>query len=215
MKRAELFSAVAHEMKGLGFKRRKSNYEYVLDLGPGFEGWCSFADATKGEKTALWVATFVGVRSAEIENRILAWCGDVVPGWDGRFYVPTVSMNVGYLAPESQWREHRIDLAAHSVEDAIRPNLSDVTDIALDFLREHASYAGLAAAMKLDRGQLTERTMERLPIALALQGDMEGAHRELAPMRRQVDEAAYLAPRYLRYLQGFETEFPLERLREE
>ncbi|MET8977849.1 hypothetical protein ABZX85_19740 [Streptomyces sp. NPDC004539] len=111
MKKAEVFAAVARKMKDLGFKRRRSNYEYVR------------------ERTALWVGTFVGVRCAEIEDRILEWCGDVVPGWDGRSYVATVSMNVGYLTPRAKMLEHRIDLSADSVAEAIAPNISDVTEI--------------------------------------------------------------------------------------
>jgi hypothetical protein len=63
--------------------------------------------------------------------------------------------------------------------------------------------------MKLDKGQIPDRVLERLPLALALGGGMEEAHRALTPMRRQVDEAGYLAPRYLRYLHGFGREFPL------
>jgi hypothetical protein len=130
LRKPELFAAMAREMKSLGFRRRKSDYEYVLDLASGFEGWRSFADAAKREKDALWVATFTGVRSAEIEGRILDWCGDVVPGWDGRFYVATVSMNVGYLTPQREWLERRVDLTGDFAEDVIRPNLADVTGVA-------------------------------------------------------------------------------------
>ncbi|WP_282698284.1 hypothetical protein [Streptomyces sp. CC208A] len=208
MRKSEVFAAVAGEMKSLGFKRRRSNYEYVLDLGNGFEGWCSFADAAKGEKTVLWVATFTGVRCVQVEDRILEWCGDVVPGWDGRSYVATVSMNVGYLTPQAQWLEHRVDLAEVSAEDAIQANISDVTDIGLGFIREHTSYAGLVAALETGKGQMADRRLERLPLALALQGDIEGAYRELASMKQRVSDGSFLTPRYLRFIAGFEGEFP-------
>ncbi|WP_329184702.1 hypothetical protein [Actinacidiphila glaucinigra] len=210
MKKSEVFASVAREMKSLGFKRRRSNYEYVLDLGDGFEGWCSFAEATKGEQSTLWVATFAGVRCAEVEDRILEWCGDVVPGWDGRSYVATVSMNVGYLTPQAKWLEHRISLTEESVADVIAPNISDVTDIGLPFMQEHASCASLVTALELDKGQLSDRSLERLPLALVLQGDVESAYRELARMKLKVDEASFLAPRYLRFIAGFEKEFPQE-----
>ncbi|MFM9615179.1 hypothetical protein [Streptomyces niveiscabiei] len=208
MKKSEVFAAVAREMKSLGFKRRRSNYEYVIELGDGFEGWCSFADAVRGEQAAVWVGTFVGVRCAEIEDRILEWCGEVVPGWDGRSYVATVSMNVGYLTPQAKILEHRVDLAAESIADVIAPNICDVTEIGLGFMREHASYAGLVAAAELGKGQLSDRVLERLPLALVLQGDVEGAYRELARLKSRVDEGAFLSPRYLRFIAGFEEEFP-------
>ncbi|MHA4950945.1 hypothetical protein ACX27O_26850 [Micromonospora sp. SD19] len=209
MKKSELFAAIAGEMKTLGFRRRKSNYEYLLDLGPGIEGWCSFADSNQGNRSVLRIATFVGVRSQEIEDRIAAWCGDVVPGWDGRFYVPTVSANVGYFTSQAQWLEHCVDLAGESIEDGIRSNVSDVTKIGLDFMRSHASYEGLIAALKVDKGQLLDRRIERLPLAFALAGDIKGAHRELEDMRRRIDDQSLLAVRYIRFIEGFESEFPL------
>lgn len=207
-KKSELFSAIAAEMKSLGFKRRKSNYEYVLDLGPGFEGYCSFADASKGEKSLLWVATFAGVRCDAIEDRITAWCGDPVPGWDGRSYVTTVRMNVGYLTGTMQWLEHQVDLTEQPVESSIRATISDVTDTGLSFMREHASYAGIAEALNMETGQLSSRLIERIPLALALQGDVEGAYRELAPMKRKIADENNMMFRYMRLMEGFEREFP-------
>jgi hypothetical protein len=206
-KKSELFTAIAGTMKELGFKRRKSNYEYLVDLGPGIEGWCSFADSNHGGDSALWIATFIGMRWKAIEDRIAAWCGDVVPGWDGRSYVCTVSSNVGYLAPQAQWLEHRVDLAQISINECIQPIISDVTDIGLGFMRSHASYAGLIKALKLGKGQLPGRSTERLPLAFALAGDSEGAYRELAKMRQEIDEASYMSVRYLRFIDGFEGEF--------
>ncbi|GAA2246138.1 hypothetical protein GCM10010145_11310 [Streptomyces ruber] len=64
-------------------------------------------------------------------------------------------MNVGYLTPQREWLEHRVYLADDSAEDAIRPALADVTEIALDFLQRQASYAGLVSAMELDKGQMS------------------------------------------------------------
>lgn len=209
VKKADVFAALAGEMKGLGFRRRRSNYEYVTDLGDGFEGWCSFADAPKGSANVLGVATIVGIRSEDIEDRIQRWCGEVVPGWDGRSYVATVSMNVGYLTPRQQWTEHLIGLAdSGPAAEAIAANLSDVTDIALPFMRQHASYRGVASALELGSGQLVDRVVERLPLALALQGDIEGAYRQLESLRERISEGSYLAPRYLRFLSGFERELP-------
>ena len=208
-KKSEFFSAIAGEMKDLGFKRRKSNYEYVIDLGSGVEGWCSFADSNHGGGAGLWIATFVGLRWEAIEGRIEAWCGDVVPGWDGRFYVPTFSSNVGYLTARVQWLEHQVDLAGASIEENIRPNIADVTEIGLDFMRSHASYRGLIEALKIGHGQLPDRCLERLPLAFALAGDREGAYRELENMRRKVDEESYMSVRYLRFIEGFVSEFPL------
>lgn len=207
-KKSELFAAIAAEMKRLGFKRRKSNYEYVLDLEPGFEGYCSFADASKGEESLLWVATFAGVRCDAIEDCITAWCGDPVPGWDGRSYVTTVQMNVGYLTDKMQWLEHQVDLTEEPVESSIRANISDVTDIGLGFMKGHASYAGIAEALKMEVGQLRGHVIERIPLALALQGDIEGAYRELAPMKQRMADRNNMIFRYLRFVEGFESKFP-------
>ncbi|MFJ4809005.1 hypothetical protein [Streptomyces longwoodensis] len=208
MKKSEVFSAIAHEMKALGFKRRRSNYEYLLDLGNGYEGWCSFADAVKGEKSALWAATFVGVRCAEIEERILKWCGEVVPGWDRRSYVATVSMNTGYLTPRVRWLEHRIDLTEESAGRVVAPIIADVTDVVIPFVQQHTSHSAMISVLQHGQGQLADRILERLPIAMYLQGDIEGAYRELAKMKQRVDDGAYLAPRYLRFIDEFESEFP-------
>jgi len=208
IKKSALFSAVAGEMKKLGFKRWKSNYEYVIDLGPGFEGYCSFADSTHREKTAVWIATFAGIRCEAIESRIAAWCGDVIPGWDGS-YVPTVSANIGYFTERVEWLEHRVDLTGDSIEDGIRPSISDVTEVGLGFMRSHASYPGLIEALEFGRGQLTERRLERTPLAYALAQNLEGAYRELEEMKRMVDEGSLMAVRYLRFIEGFESEFRL------
>lgn len=195
-------------MKRLGFRRRKSDHEYVIDLGPGFEGSCSFADATKGEKDLLWVATFAGVRCDAIEDRITAWCGDPVPGWDGGFYVATFGMNVGYLTDRMEWLEHEIDLTGDSVENGIRASVSDVADIGLGFIRGHASYPGVVEALNITAGQLPARRMERVPLALALHGDTEAAYKELADMRQQIEDKSNMMFRYLRFIEGFEAEFP-------
>ena len=208
LKKSELFAAIAAEMKRLGFKRRKSNYEYVLDLGPGFEGYCSFAGASKGEKSLLWVATFAGVRCDAIEDRITAWCGDPVPGWDGRSYVTTFRMNVGYLTDRMQWLEHQVDLAEDPVESGMLASISDVNDIVLGFISGHASYIGIAEALNIKAGQLTGHVIERIPLALALQGDMEGAYRELTRMKQRVADGNNMMFRYLRFIEGFESEFP-------
>lgn len=208
VKKTELFSALAGEMKNLGFKRRRSNYEYVLDLGDGFEGWCSFDDDPKGEKNVLWVSLFAGVRCAEVEDRIQAWCGEVVPGWDGKFYVATTSMNLGYTLTPPAWLEHRIDLSGDQADEAVEPVVSDVAGPGLRFLRDSASYAGLTAAFELGQGQLADRVLERLPLTLALQGRTRQAHEALDRMRLRIDEGSYLAPRYLRFISGFEDEFP-------
>lgn len=212
MKKAEIFSALATEMKNLGFRRRKSNYEYVLDIGEGFEGWCSFADSVKGgDRNTLWVATFVGIRCEQIEERISRWCGEVVPGWDGRSYVATVSMNVGYAGDGAEWSEHAVRLDGVSARAETARSVGDVADIAAGFISGHASYSGLVRAMRTKGGQLADRRRERLPLAMALLGDMQGAHRELTEMRQQVDEGSFLAPRYLNYLGSFLEEFPAAR----
>jgi hypothetical protein len=97
LKKSELFSAIAAEMKRLGFKRRKSNYEYVIDLGPGFEGHCAFADAAMGEKDLLWVATFAGVRCGAA-TRYLAGTGEPVRRHRHRpqFHPGTCFLSRGY-----------------------------------------------------------------------------------------------------------------------
>lgn len=208
MKKSELFAAVAAEMKRLGFKRWKSNYEYVLDLGPGFEGYCSFADASKGERSLLWIATFTGVRCHAIEDRIVAWCGDPVPGWDERSYITTFHSNVGYLTDRMQWLEHQVDLTEDSIESGIRASISDVTDIVLGFIRGHASYSGIAEALNTWTDPIPARVIERIPLALALQGNIESAYGELEKMRRKITEESNMMFRYLRFIEGFESEFP-------
>lgn len=207
MKKSEVFKEIASAMKAVGFRRRASNYEYVLDLGHGFEGWCSFADHAKRGSSNLLVATFAGVRCSAVEERIARWCGDVVPGWDGRSYVATVSANVGYLRPEAQWLEHPVDLTGDAPAESAQRNMQDVTGIALEFLRRTASYQGVTQALITVKGQIPDRQIERLPLTYALQGEYEKAQHHLSFMRKLVDDESYLAPRYLRYLAGFEEEF--------
>jgi hypothetical protein len=206
--RAEVFRALTAEMTGLGFRRWRSDGEYVMDLGEGFEGWCSFADRTRQGGRILSVAPFAGVRCTAVEERIARWCGDVVPGWVERSYVATVSTNVGYLRREAGWSEHVLDLTEGIPVEVVQGLLADVTDVALGFFREAASYAGAARALRHGKGQMPDRRLERLPLVLALRGDLEEAHRELDVMRRTVEEGDCTTPRYLRYLAGFEEEFP-------
>ncbi|MFF8589461.1 hypothetical protein ACWIFK_29245 [Streptomyces althioticus] len=154
------------------------------------------------------MAPFAGVRCTAVEERITRWCGDVVPGWDERSYVATVSTNVGYLRRDAGWLEHVLDLTEGTPVELVQGLITDVTDVALGFFREAASYAGVARALRHGKGQMPDRRLERLPLVLALRGDLEEARRELDLMRRAVEEGAYTTPRYLRYLAGFEEEFP-------
>jgi hypothetical protein len=50
--------------------------------------------------------------------------------------------------------------------------------------------------------------MERLPLALALHGDTEAAYDELAKMRQEIGDSSNMMFRYLRFIEGFEAEFP-------
>ncbi|WP_433041768.1 hypothetical protein [Dactylosporangium sp. CS-033363] len=208
MKKAELFSALKTEMQALGFKRYKSNFEFHLDLGAGIEGSCAFADSNHGRPGALFVATIVGVRLAAVEDRVAAWCGDVVPGWDG-YYVPTVAMNTGYLTAERQWQEHPIDLAAESPVSVVGPILADVKDIALPFLRSHASYAGVLDVLRTGQGLTGGLPIERLPLLHALVGDLDAAYEALEDMRRQIEDGSGFPFRNMPYIEGFEAEFPM------
>jgi hypothetical protein len=126
-----------------------------------------------------WIATFVGMHWEAIEDRIAAWCGDAIPGWDGRSFASTVSSNVGYFAPRAPWLEHRIEPEGVSIEECTQPNISDVTDVGLNFMRSHA-------------------------------GDRDGAYRELEGLRRRIEEASFMSVRYVRFIEGFEGEFPLK-----
>jgi hypothetical protein len=173
---AHVGRAVAARMRHLGFRKWKSSFEYLIELGPGVEGWCGIPATRRGEHSRL--SATIGIRCNAIEDRITAWCGDPVPGWQGD-YITTVAMNIGYLMPQDQWMDYPVNLTEANADAGVQPLIADIANVGLPFMRSHALYDGLIDALITGRGRVGGPAIERLPLAHALDGDLTAAHHAL------------------------------------
>jgi hypothetical protein len=86
--------------------------------------------------------------------------------------------------------------------------VADIADVGLPCMRSHASYDGVVDALATGCGRVGGPAIERLPLAHALASDRTAAHHALESMKRAVDVESTLTFRYLRFIDGFQEEFP-------
>lgn len=152
------------------------SYEEPGIFSKTFDGeceiWLGLATTVKSNEIA--VDPVLGIRNKPAQQMIykmLELC-------EFRYNPPTVSSSIGFLLPDSKWKEWYFDLNDDQI--AYRDLVSLMTDIEFSFFVPRLSLAGIEDLLA-DYKFVSSRhdRFERLPVIRYLNGDTAGALRAL------------------------------------
>ena len=160
------FSAEAKvALVGAGWRKRSGDL-YTLNLDD-FVGWLALGRSTKYAPLGIWPN--VGVRYQPLEALVAQ-----LRGQKPHAYIPpTVSTNVGYLAPASAWYEEHVESIA-DVPRAVEAVVEAVDRYGRPWVMSLADPAVLALALVADRPRSASADYQ-LPVLLGMTGDRSGA----------------------------------------
>jgi hypothetical protein len=162
------------------------------EITDDFIGWAGMNRASEGRGGAVDVSPVVGVRHGECE-RIVARLGD---SRDDGVIPPTLSVQLGYVMPEADYRYWRFD------DPALAPRVAEEL---VGALREHGmpwaeQYADLERIYRegFGRYSIEEHRMDREPVVARLLGRPDEADERLEAWLRSLGERDDLAARAYR-----------------
>ena len=169
--------------------RRRRPGIFTWELADDFVGWAGMNRATQGRGGAIDVGPVVGVRHGRCEA-IVARLQD---RRDNRVTPPTLSVQLGYVMPDREYRAWRFD------DPATAPRVAEELVAAV---REHgvnwaAEYADLERIYREGLGQYSfeEHRMYREPVLAWLLGRPQEADERLQAWLKALGERDDLAAR--------------------
>lgn len=164
-------AAVAEQLAGDGFRRRRGVLVRDLDAEQGATGWLGLNRAVRRGDGVVHVNPVVGVRHHAVERLVDELHPDEE---ESRWTTPTISTPIGYLTADrafAEWDfrgEDDLDRVASALADAVRT-------YGIPFMSRHRTLPAIAAALRSGLNPVPEQRSERLVATLHLAGDPEGA----------------------------------------
>lgn len=180
-----------------GFKKR-SGEVFSVELAEGFVGWLGLNRAKHPQ--GLELNPIVGVRCQELEGLLSTLLRERLH----KYVPPTVSISLGYLMPEQQYRcwvlqeDNVISSGADMVAAIVR--------YGVPFMESACSLSKIGELLESPRFSSAENAMYRRPLIKWLMGDREGALQVCASSSRRLDERSDLAAaHFIQYARGLES----------
>ena len=180
-----------------GFKKRTGEI-FTVEVAPGFVGWLGLNRAKHPQGVEL--NPVVGVRYQELE----ALLSTLLKERPHKYIPPTVSISLGYLMPERQYRSwiFREDTVISSSADMA----AAIVRYGVPFMVSAASLVEVGALLESPRFSSAEHAMYRRPLIKWLLGDREGALQVCASCVQQFDKRDDLAAKNFRqFARGLES----------
>jgi hypothetical protein len=174
---------VVAALADLGFRKRAGHW-FTIELCDGVLGCVGLNKASRSRSRGETLLNpVVGVRHQSVERVVADLCLETFhENWPA-----TVSRPLRYLVPESARRDWVVD--GSPADAAVIDDLANAVQTwGASFMRSSETLAGLVAALRSGSGSAAQTAL-RLPVALWLTGDAEGA------MQTVACEVASLGPR--------------------
>lgn len=180
-----------------GFKKR-SGEVFTVELAEGFVGWLGLNRAK--HPRGLELNPVVGVRCQELEGLLSTLLGERLH----KYVPPTVSISLGYLMPEQQYRCWVLQ------EDTVISSGADmvaaIVRYGVPFMESACGLSKIGELLESPRFSNAENAMYRRPLIKWLMGDREGALQVCASCSRQFDERSDLAAEhFMQFARGLES----------
>lgn len=172
-----------------GFKKR-SGEVFTVELVEGFVGWLGLNRAK--HPRGLELNPVVGVRCQELEDLL----SKLLRERPHRYVPPTLSISLGYLMPEQQYRCWVLqeDTVISSVADMV----AAIVRYGVPFMESACNLRKIGELLESPRFSSAENAMYRRPLTKWLMGDREGALEVCASAARQIDERLELAAEHFK-----------------
>ncbi len=175
-----------------GYKKRTGQI-FTLELSTEFLGWLGLNRAVNRGDGSMAINPVVGVRFQVLEHTLARIMDE-----DPQTYVPpTISINVGYLMPESTYQtwvfEERADNQKTMVE-----MLSAVEKYGRPFMISMADLESIQRAFEAKEYSLPENRKYRLPLIYHMRGEGDRVHAELQKELTEIGEREDLAAQQYR-----------------
>jgi len=177
--RERIASSLAPALEAEGFKKRSGEI-FTIELADGFIGWLGLNRAKHIQGVEL--NPVVGIRCQELEGLLAT----ILKERPHKYVPPTVSISLGYLMPEQQYRSwvFREDTVSRSSMDMT----AAIVRYGVPFMESASSLGEVGALLDSPRFSSSEHAMYRHPLIKWLLGDREGALQVCASCSRQLDQ---------------------------
>lgn len=182
-----VIASIAPLLAKLGFKKRAGQV-FTMDLNHDALGWLGLNAATKHRPSGeVEINPIIGVRHMGVERLVAELRGEEMHP----YLPPTVSMPLGYLCPEVQYRSWIFvdDFVDHNAAGMV----AMIAEYGLQFMRVNAELDELCRSLDKSIG-FEHQIAYRRPVARFLLGDRQRARDELhdavAKLAGRTDPAA-------------------------
>lgn len=180
-----------------GFKKR-SGEVFTVELAEGFVGWLGLNRAKHPQ--GLELNPVIGVRCQELEGLLSTLLGER----PHQYIPPTLSISLGYLMPEQQYRcwVFQEDAVISSVADMV----AAIVRYGVPLMESACSLRKMCELLESPRFGSVENAMYRRPLIRWLMGDRKGALEVCASFARQFDGRSDLAAEhFMQFARGLES----------
>jgi hypothetical protein len=166
----------------LGFQKRSGGL-LTLPLTEDVLGWIGLNTASRRPDRLVAFNPVIGLRHQAVEE-LVARLHQEKPH---RYLPPTVSISLGYLMPDRQFRQWYFGPDTDP-EPVVRDLVAAVQRYALPFMVEHQTLSGIAELLEQGMVPVPEQRAERAVTAALLAGRPERAEQELVAILERVGE---------------------------
>ena len=172
----------------LGYRKRSGEI-FTLDLTADAIGWLGLNKAVRRREGVVEINPVVGVRH-QVAERLLA---DIQREKFHPYTPPTISVHLGYLAPENKYTPWLFD-ENHEPSVGVAKLAESVAVHGIPFMRANAGLEKLVQTLESSKFGVPEQTNYRLPIVYHLVGKDDLAEdfveRQLGKLEGRNDLAA-------------------------
>ncbi len=190
--RSRVLGVVREELADLGFKKRAGDI-FTRDLGPEVLGWIGLNRATKGRPGVLEINPVVGVRHQPTERLLAELRKEKVHP----YVPPTLSVHLGYLMPEREYRPWLFPEGKDS-EGQTRRMVQAVSGFGVPFMEENSTLERMVATIEASGFGVPEQNHYRLPVMYYLLERRGTAEEYIAKRLSDLGERDDLAARQYR-----------------
>lgn len=164
--RENIVSALVPGLEARGFKKRSGEI-FTIELAEGFVGWLGLNRAKHPQGIEL--NPVVGVRCQELE----ALLAMVLKEQPHKYVPPTVSISLGYLMPQQQYRSWVF--RENTIIDSAADMTGAIVRYGIPFMESTASLVEVRTLLDSPRFSSADQANYRRPLVQWLLGDQEAA----------------------------------------
>lgn len=177
---------------GLGFKKRTGDV-FTHDLSQEVLGWIGLNRATQGRPRVLEINPVVGLRHQPAERFVAELRGEKFHP----YLPPTLSVHLGYLMPEREYRPWLFPEAEDPEPRAVRM-VQAVSEFGVPFMEENSSLERIVSTIEMSGFGIPEQHHFRLPVMYHLLWRMRSTEEYIAKRLSELGTRDDLAAQHYR-----------------